>query len=949
MKCRCFFEFCFFEGGLALSLMFSEAARSIQRGKGPEGISGALSDMLALFKRDELSLKAVCVDAKAFNGGLEEITSLVSRAIGQAKSKGPSLFASSPWVAACRSFCAFLNHVCRRGSRLCGADGLPWEQASLQSVVQCILKWYSVCQADGSRDDLLRTAALCVSERSHLLGKDLQDSLMNVCLPLCVPLEKSKIDEGEDEQLEEDDRDGEEQRVARPSQSRTVIQSSTAALLCCAALLTKAKRRSRLAEAFGVRCGRTAFQFITKSIASVGVREELRAIQAALMLADAAVACGGLPATDPCLKNVVAVVVPLLFTNTFPANAKLPSASTMDDDSGVGTTDASESGLGSSSSPADRVRIHALVLLSTMASCFFKQLANDLVNTLLPYSTKASSFANSLSLYALILYDPNIRVRMHAILLLAFLLKPAKNHFSAAMDRGQSKNPSFISLSFRLALVLRDMHAVLAIALSSEEDAANKSHLLRVVPVLVSVTPYDRLESNVAADRVQEDSLLLVPILKRLQPVNSEQLLCILQILRAKATLPEVNFWLGRTDVVQQVASLVISGKDPNADLCLVEMCRKYHSCVVDLMANQGFIKKVLSEPVVSADAVLAVAEFCSALSDKLELDLKCWRDVLAVVLPRQAYFFGDASPPKLLAAILSLISGISAASWADQGDRAQVMIMSIVTGSFAEGTNPEVRSSSVRSVGRLLLIEQLTRENEQFLVDADRILCVAVNDEVPDVISFAYWGLGNLCHSIASISAPDESFLSMLANHLKLAVSSFDRNLADTVAPALLEKIKCSCLRVIGKAGSCVDGAVLEPLTDPICAALLSCLSGKSDRPKLRWNVFNALSVLLEGPFAHAPLKDKWCSDLNDVLEETIFQSSNFKERISCVSLLEKHMSRCPWLMQPATRAQSVIERALAHLDQNGGTFRANKLQADYFEQYEAVLKRTKDSLKKK
>jgi hypothetical protein len=453
--------------------MFHAGVVRIKQEKSLDGVARQVSNL-----QNEMKDFRVVIGEEGFARGLEELCVVCGKHLGLAR-KSKSVTANVKALGL--AFCSLLIFIGKRGVRL--GVVVPWEQGAVQAAVGCLLRFLNWQPLIVTATDVLRAVAFSTQERCYMLSKEVQDTLVTLCCKYVAPSNVAAVAVSEsagDEIIdEEDSRDSDGVIAAKPpfANVKSVTGECLAALQCLSSL-AKAKRKSHFVETHFVRVGSVAFVQFAALAADV-VRGGLgcEALILTLQLMEALIGSAGAVFASEFNARLHS-----LFLNLA---ALLFSSSIRSEDVGFSSADgfSSVSEGVSRLSSSDRLRVHVMLLLSGLAGSCYKQLSNDML-LLLPYSNvsrQALFFESSRSLYYFVVNDPNHRVRMHGLSLLLALLKPSRGFFSAAMDQQASKQTSFISFSQKLALTLRDVHAVLEIALSKEDDPANRQLLLRLV------------------------------------------------------------------------------------------------------------------------------------------------------------------------------------------------------------------------------------------------------------------------------------------------------------------------------------------------------------------------------------------------------------------------------------------------------------------------------------
>ena len=884
-----------------------------------------MAGQLASF-RGELKRAADLIafaDGPQFHAFADRMCAAVSKAITSAKSGKDA----AEGAAIALEFAEVLTTLCKRLVRLRGR-GIAWEQGTVQAIVACALKvlqWPEVAvSAEGA---VLGACALVIHDRNQMLGKD-QDGLVMECLKRAT-VTRAPTNRPEDEIGDEDSRDSQLANCERKSTLAVSLplenSSCLQALQCLHALAFKAKRKSHFIDAHLKSVATAMLSNVDLLIPAIVAGHRLSSLALTLHVLEALISAGG-PSFASLFQQRVHWMVTnlsaLLMSTALESSQMVRSGMAEIDDQDYGGFSSFTEGGTARYPMVDRLRVHTLLVLSALASNCFKQLSNDML-ILLPFSTKSSqpltSFvAEANSLYSLLLQHTNHRVRLHSILLLHALLKPSRAFFSSAADRQITKQQqsSFLTLSYKLALTLRDLHAAVESALGSEEESNNRIHLLRLVPILVGVTPYDRLETT----------SLLRPILNRLlRPSLAANVSCVLGLTRLRPAQEEILAWLAEANVPAAL-SAIIPG-DVIAESCLVELCSRYRSTVDTLMISDQLISRLLTPcPSVSPEAVQSVIEYAASVSSEPELRQKCWDQILKTALMHEGYFLSDQSPSPLGAAYVTLLSNIPEASWSSPNrSGAQLVIMSAVAGAFDSG-EPLLKVASLRGVGQLLILEQLVAENRRFLVDAQSMLSVAIrsSESSSEVVAISFWALGNFAHALATLlvdpmSEECEDLEEMLVSALAMCIKAFSEASA-------VEKVRCSCLRVIGKAAAALQPSVLAPFLaqcwDILCRSL-----GKKERPKIRWNACSAI----------ANFSEPWPSRLLPLLLDILGHSANYKERISVTNLLKQ----CVECFRPDEKDSIALVMAHTSLSEyEAGASRSKQLEKAYAEQYAESLR---------
>lgn len=869
--------------------MLAQGVARVKREKGGEGMAKQLAALQAELK--DGVVRAFAGDGGAFGRSMEELAGCVGRALGQAaKSKGGG---GAVWVAVGKAWCTLVVFLCRRAARLEAV--LALEQSAVQSVTGALLKALAWPECSGN---VLRAVAWVAAERGHMMTKEAQDLTVTQCLKLAAapqqlvaPQEEEENSKDVEEDLKDEDRplpSVAAVRVDAPAARTAKSDERSVALQCLHALAKGARRKSHFVELHLKTVSEAALANVA-SAAPIVARGGAGAsvLSGWLQLLEALIVSGGNLFSSLFQQRVHSVAVSMCLL--------LFSSAIRGDETAVdGFSSYSEGGSGGKLTAADKRRIHAILVLAALASgpCF-KQFSNDML-ALLPYSTHdKGSFAESNSLYALLLHDGSQRIRMHAILLLQALLKSSKQFFSVAMDHENPKQASFISLSEKLALTLRDLHKVLDKALAAEEDVGNRMLLLRTVPMLVNVTPYDRL-AGCATELAQDDAMLLLPLLKRIvtEFEGPEKMGCILNVLRVRADIAQVRLWIRRFGLVSFLVGLCADSPQPLAEACLIELCGRYGQIVAADMIEGGVLVRLLSRKEVSAELLQCAQELSVVMLSRSEADAaKCWQSILQVALPRQAYFFRESTPPAVSAAFVMLLASVPSCVWTLQDGRVQVSIVAAVSSAFdAEESPAPVRLASLRGVGQLLMLEELVKDNERFLTDAHAMISRGMASGNEEMSEWAYWALGNLAQALnAVLVSGDDLMIGMLLDALKTALASVSTQ----------EKVRCSCLRVLGKAAQRLRPAVFEPFAKQCLERVLEAL-GSKEKAKIRWNGCNALLLVLE--------QKCWDKRLYGALTDILTSSTNYKERISAVCVFEQHL----WIVADADSFGPLIVKCI-------------------------------------
>ncbi len=890
-------------------------------------------------------------DQESFVRAVEEGCTAVTRVLKTTSSSS----SSSSSVSALRVLVAPLCAVLR-------VRGVNWEQGAVAAAGTALVRMLALYASSSSsvtfcssiRSDLLRAAAAICADRGHMLAKESQDALIACCVQSCSVALAVKETAHQQVDLENDDesRDGHGTAVApavsaQPGAGAAGLDCVVEALHCLASI-ARAKRKSHFVETHLKQVGKLSLEVFAKLVASV-IRGEsgAAALVADLQLLEALVTSAGPLFASEFGNRVQSLVSSLASVLTMP-NIRGDEGSSAVVDGGFSSM--SESGV-LRLSGADKLRVHAMLLLSALASSCFKQLSNDML-LLVPYCNVAqqSAFFESTrsSLYYFVLHDPNHRVRMHAISLLLSLLKPSRGFFSAAMDQQSTKQTSFISLSQKLALTLRDLHAVVQLALTKEEDLGNRTLLLRLVPVLASVAPYDRL--------VENDITLLLPVLRQVWSgdpgVSGEQMMCVLGILRIKSELPAVTKWLSQFDLVRRLVAGVCLQSEPanvTAELCVVELCSRYSGTVIQCFFEEGLLTQLLSRRDVSADIIRAMTALGSALLS-LQDDQRTvsfWNLVLGAILPRQGHLFSLSTHPSVSASIVTLLSNIAAVAWERQSSRVQLIVVAAVSG-CAASNEPEIRLAAVRGMGQLLMLESLVLENGRFLADAHLVIEEVLRDcpleKNEELRGWAFWALGNFAQALDLVLSQPSLELEQRDDVLAFLLTSFKWALGElgelsSSSSPVSDKIRCSCFRVVGKAGKRLEQTIVRNLVPSILQAIDIAL-GSKQKPKVRWNACNALALVLEGSLGACcdAQPALWRANVFGLLLELIRTSNNYKERIGAVSVLEANVQRA-WFIPDAAKLSLVCSRVLlSELEQ--GKSLSKQLEKQFAEKYEVHLK---------
>lgn len=178
-----------------------------------------------------------------FGVGVERLAGAVGKAL---RSPGPGPGLAVAWA---RLWVA-VGRACARQ----GGLSLPWTQAAVQAAVGCSLRFLRAHL--GAPPDLLRAAAVIVSERGYMLGKDLQDGLLLEAVSHLSPLlnppapAMAQAEVGLDRVDEEDGRDlnvSDEAAIPSATSSNTssqtplqrspLFQQRSHPLLCCINLI----------------------------------------------------------------------------------------------------------------------------------------------------------------------------------------------------------------------------------------------------------------------------------------------------------------------------------------------------------------------------------------------------------------------------------------------------------------------------------------------------------------------------------------------------------------------------------------------------------------------------------------------------------------------------------------------------------------------------------------
>jgi hypothetical protein len=817
---------------------------------------------------------------------LEDVATAVGRHVAQCQKNKPP---SGAVKGLCAAFCSFLAFLGKRASRF---ESVSWDQGSVVAVSSCLSRILALTSAV-SVSEVLRAFAVTLHERTHMLSKDMQDSLVATCCNHAVlvaalaPQASAAAAAAADE---EDEKDGSAAgaAVVAPVQQAWQGADDTVSALLCLSAMARAKRKSHFVETHFKSVGALAlnlFGVLSPAVARGGTGVSV--LIAVLQLLESLVISSGplFPAEFGSKLHALVSSLSLLVSSS---GMRSEEGSL----SGVSSTDGcssmSESGA-ARFSLVDRLRVHVMLVLSALCTSCYKQVSNDML-LLLPYCNVAHQAAffetSRSSLYFFVLHDPNYRVRMHALSLLLALLKPSRGFFSVAMDQQAAKQTSFISLSQKLALTLRDLHAVIEIGLGKEDDPGNRALLMKLVPALASVTPYDRL-------RKDDETDLLFPVLNRVLTVNAsvltaDQLGCVLGVVKVKSELSAVARWIERFDLVLKlVAMCLLSEPVTLAEHCLIDLCTRYANVAVGPLVGKGLLGQLLTRRMLSADVMhvaIALAASVSAIGESEVLSF--WTCVLNAVLPRQAHFFAISTPPSVSAAFLTLLSSIAPIAWDQQPSRVQLIVVSSVSG-CAASSEPEVRLAAVRGMGQLLMLESLVRENGRFLMDAnvviEDVLKGKLDEGSEDLRGWAFWALGNLAQALDVVLSQTDAEAEQRVDALALlhgAVRWALEELAVATASGN-EKVLCSCFRVVGKAAKQLDSSLISSMATDLISAFEMGL-GTKQKAKVRWNVCSAIVLALDGTFGKCYDTDAslWKSKIRSILVEIVITSSNYKAR---------------------------------------------------------------------
>jgi hypothetical protein len=145
------------------------------------------------------------------------------------------------WLTAVKHYCAGLVRVCRGGA-------VTWEQSTLQAVAGSLLRLHEWL-GPSIAVPLLRCLSRVLCERGHLLGKDLQDSVMALALPRARVNFAAPV--ARDTPVAEDVRDGQVEGAASEDAGRLAnLEGCAAALLCINDILSKVKRKSHFVDTY---------------------------------------------------------------------------------------------------------------------------------------------------------------------------------------------------------------------------------------------------------------------------------------------------------------------------------------------------------------------------------------------------------------------------------------------------------------------------------------------------------------------------------------------------------------------------------------------------------------------------------------------------------------------------------------------------------------------------
>lgn len=851
--------------------------------KNIDSCSDYLSELLQSIRQDKQNafVRSLNESSKNFASLLEDVCSIVSRTRNVS-------------AAFAKVFCSLICLLERRSLKI--SCPINFDQKTVQSVCSCFVKLYKIA---GMEEEVLKSLSAWLQDCSHMLGKDLQDSVMTLLLArakVVIPSVKREaiVDE-------EDSKDGQDD-----SSSTSVAGGSQVVVddVCCAALQclvvmasqVKVRKKGYFVEYHLKGAGDVAFYnsslLVKHHLESVTVLRPLSHCMSILEY----LSYGGqffLSQYNSKIHGLVSWLCPLLLVQTYDPRIR----DLKDLDSSAGLT--SEDGASSSSASSrkvlaiDRLRVHCLLTLSALCANCYKTIMNDMF-MVLPYSIgeKEARFRNSL--YGLILYDKNYKIRFHSLMLLNALLKPSKSFFSSAVDTQQVS--SFLSLSHKQGLVLKDLHKVLSIVLVSEEDEKNRSVLFRLIVVVASITPYEKFAPH---------SSLLLPILKGILTKTTKgevmALNCVLGILKIKSHIHDIAQWITFCSVQDILLGILKSRSEDSmemkkvADACFVEICARYHRTLKNEMELLSFLVKERQ----TSDSLRSVIEYASSLASEEEEGsagkLKTfWNAILSLVMQEK---LSENTPE-----VLTLLSSVPEHCWRDQPSSVQLTIVATVTSSFEDEENSEgVRMAALKGIGRLLMLDSLVVANDTFLFDAKKALEKALTMKSAEMVATCFWCLGNLSSALLMAFQNEtddtvkEDFKHASEDILKIVLTAMKEKDLSDLSPNQKEKFKCSCLRLVGKCCS-VLGLAFEGYIESSFACCLTCL-GPKERPKLRWNAIVALASILREYTSEESLRHHWKSDIGVILKEAWQTGSNYKEKLSIVGMLDDNCGRA-WVL---------------------------------------------------
>jgi HEAT repeat-containing protein 6 len=623
----------------------------------------------------------------------------------------------------------------------------------------------------------------------------------------------------------------------------------------------------------------------------------------------------------------------------------------------------SESGRGrrGPTGSASKVRLHAVMCIQALAQRTGKQLYGYW-SLLLPDATVGVRP----NLLACLLHDPAPRIRLAVTAALQSLFEGSRLFLSAAEDKQpttlkhETAASSFTPRSMTLALLIRELHQSLMVALLSEGDRATLCGILRVVGTIAVNVPYDRLPQGYVPILVEKCHHFM---LHRDVSVSREAISALGHIFTAKCNMHDIAPSLlmvlpdpsGAQSVLQGLFRLLQETTDDNirmeATIAVTKLA--HHYPILARNFCDIYLSVAVSQGTSPTDAIrVATLKLCDELIAQMTTSPWCDSEVIHFdqVLPSvrflilQVYLpaMSDALPlvRASVVAVLSLVPSPflaaleqdTAASSAKEGEKegeqgsylpgsssgssrtaskCLLPLQSLVMSSVHDAHHI-LRATAARTLG-VLISTPVFRTDDFFVANAARSLCQLLGEDPNMTVRIrACWALANLFDVLALLVEGGTG--TKIDAGQSISVSLFQDIVRTGVKAAQdSDKVRASAMRLLGNAMRWRPNDT--EMLQMVAAAVNSNIH--VNNAKVQWNAcYAAASLLLHSRRTESEGEEAWKIQMLKLLTREVKDCKNFKVRINAALALSMPENRLDYGSEYVAVWEGVM-RSVERLDE--------------------------------